>query len=205
MSSRDPEPRLVPETVTDRVLSSLRRIIRAVDGHSRDVVTRCGLTGPQVVVLKNLAAAGSPVAIGELSDAVLLSQATVTGILDRLVKRGLVTRTRSDSDRRRVLVSLTAAGEEAARSAPPLLQDSFTSRFCALEEWEQTQILAVLQHIAAMLEARDLEATPILTSGPMTAGPEETRAFLSSPVIEHPKHEASPVEGVRASAPAKEL
>jgi DNA-binding MarR family transcriptional regulator len=164
-------------------MSALRRIIRAIDLHSRALVQRYGLTGPQLMVLKELLAE-EPRPVSELARAVNLSQATVTGILDRLEKKDMVSRTRSTVDRRKVLVSPTAAAEAALAGAPPLLQEHFTSSFSELPDWQQNQILSSLQRIVALMEAGDVEAGPILTTGPLDASPEKTEAFLKS--VEEP-------------------
>ncbi len=165
--------------LTDQVLMALRRIIRAVDLRSRKLVTSCGLTGPQLAVLKELDA-GQGRSIGDVARTVHLSQATVTGIVDRLQRRGLVARGRGDTDRRRVVVSLTPAAREILAAAPPLLQESFIDAFSRLQDWEQTQILSALQRVVAMMEARHLEATPMLTTGPIAVTPERTEAFLAT-------------------------
>jgi len=47
---------------------------------------------------------------GEIAEAARLSPASVTGMLDELERDGMVTRVRSESDRRRVLVTLTDKG-----------------------------------------------------------------------------------------------
>ncbi len=168
----NPEPR-----ITREVLASLRRIIRAIDLHSRSLVQRYGLTGPQLVVLKELTER-SPRTVGELARAVNLSQATLTGILDRLDRKGMVSRVRSTADRRKVFVSNTETAAEVVAGAPPLLQEGFTRAFRELPDWEQTQILSSLQRIVALMEAGDVEAGPILSTGPLDASSERTEAFL---------------------------
>jgi len=176
------------------VILALRRIIRAVDRRSRYLVTCYGLTGPQLIVLKELSTNGG-CCVSELTKAIHLSQATATGILDRLEKRRLVRRERSDQDKRRVLVWLTGAGEELLADAPPLLQEEFTAEFSKLQDWEQTQILSSLQRLVSMMEAQGIEATPILATGPITATSDDTKAFLG----EKPKEaeaSASPSETV---------
>ena len=159
------------------VLVALRRIIRAIDLRSRALVTRYGLTGPQLTVLRQLASQDG-VSVGELTRAIHLSQATVTGILDRLARRELVRRQRSTQDRRRVQVWLTEAGRKLLDDAPPLLQEEFTEQFENLEDWEQTQILSAIQRVVAMMEARHIQAAPILTTGSVDATTARTKAFL---------------------------
>jgi DNA-binding MarR family transcriptional regulator len=167
-----------PTTV--RVVEALRRIIRAVDLYSRSLIQKHRLTGPQLVVLKAIAD-GRPSSIGEIARAVHLSQATVTGILDRLESHDLVTRARSPEDRRRVIVSLSPRAVDKLRSAPPLLHENFMQRFVELEKEEQSRILASLERVVSLMEANELEATPILATGPISATLERTEAFLRAP------------------------
>jgi DNA-binding MarR family transcriptional regulator len=179
VSTDQPKKGDLADHITHQVVAALRRIIRAIDLHSRSLVQRFGLTGPQLVVLKELVDA-SPRSVSELAAAVNLSQATVTGILDRLERKEMIVRARDATDRRRVLVSPTVAAQQALAGAPPLLQEHFTSRFAALPDWQQTQILSSLQRIVALMEATDVEAGPILTTGPLDATSEETEAFLET-------------------------
>jgi len=155
----------------DEVLISLRRIMRAVDLQSRQLVRRHGLTGPQTYLLKELSRMREAT-VGELADRVSLSMPTVTDILNRLEKRGLVMRARSAADKRCVTIRVTAAGEEKLAMSPPLLQEEFARQFRELQQWEQLQFVACLKRIAEMLHARDLDAAPVLSSGPLSAPPE---------------------------------
>ncbi|WP_432472122.1 MarR family winged helix-turn-helix transcriptional regulator [Amphritea sp. HPY] len=143
------------------ILISLRRIIRATDLQSKRISKECGLTIPQVMVLRSIKTLGD-VTVKRLSDEVSLSQATVTTILNRLEVRLLVERVRCASDRRIVNARLTPEGEEVLASAPPLLHEAFIEQLDNLESWEQTQILSSLQHIASMMDAEGLDAAPLL-------------------------------------------
>lgn len=152
------------------VLISLRRIIRAIDMRSRRLMQEAGFTGPQLLVMQALAQAEEMTA-GDLAKKVNLSQGTVTSILDRLEKRSLTRRIRSDTDRRRVFVSLTDEGRTQLSQAPTLLQQRFIQRFAELKDWEQHQMLASLQRLAEMMDAQDIDAAPVL----------DTRHELESP------------------------
>ena len=148
----------------DAVLIALRRIIRAIDLRSKNLAQHHGLTVPQLVVLQEINRS-EEVSTGQLAKNVSLSNATVTGILDRLAKRELVNRRRSGNDKRSVLVKLTGKGTEMLAKAPLLLQDHFVSEFSELADWEQNLILSSLQRVAHMMEAKDLDAAPLLVSG----------------------------------------
>ena len=143
------------------VLVSLRRIIRATDLHSKRMIRECGLTTPQVMVLKAIEELGD-VTVRRISNHVSLSQATVTTILNRLEQRDYIERVRSVSDRRIVNARLTVNGRAALAQAPTLLHDKFIENFDALESWEKTQLLASLQRVASMMDAESIDAAPLL-------------------------------------------
>jgi len=146
------------------VLIALRRLMRATDLHSRELVRTTGLTTPQLLLLQSIKSSGE-VSIGKLAEDISLSQATVTSILDRLEQRGYVTRARSTTDKRRVHAYLTELGKQTVKKAPALLQHSFVSRFGKLESWEQNMIIASLQRIASMMDVQSLDAGPVLDVG----------------------------------------
>ncbi len=70
------------------------------------------LTPTQFMVLRWLAERG-PMHMGELAQALDISLAGATGLVDRMVAAGLLQRERSETDRRLVVVSSTAAGDKA--------------------------------------------------------------------------------------------
>jgi DNA-binding MarR family transcriptional regulator len=187
-----------PLGVEDQVIAALRRISRAVDLHSRLLLKKCGLTSPQLAALHAIRRL-QPVTVGALAREIHLGQATVTGILRRLESRGLVSRTRGSHDRRSVLVELTETGAELVAEAPSPLQERFHDELSRLEEWERTMILATLQRIAAMMDAEQIEAAPILVTGAASADEEDLSRYLEravAPTDEAPLAEEPPAEMV---------
>lgn len=138
------------------VLVTLRRIIRAIDMHSKKLGKEFGLTGPQLMVLKEIRSE-QDITIGQVAKKVALSQATVTNIIDRLEKREMVVRQRSSLDKRRVLVRTTEKAEEVLKANPSVLQADFINSFQTLESWEQNLILSSLQRIATMMHAEHIK------------------------------------------------
>src|SRR5690606_18823636 len=153
----------------EEVLVSLRRVIRATDLHSKRLVKTANVTGPQLLLLQILHNKGD-MTISELSRDMSLSQATVTTILDRLEKRELVTRVRSQLDKRKVYPQLTHKGAKVLANAPTPLQDDFVRKFKALSDWEQSMIIASLQRIAEMMDAHNIDASPFLDVGALDRG-----------------------------------
>lgn len=158
----------MPSPHEESILRSLRKVSRAIDLYSRQLVSRHQLTGPQLVCLRQLLLSG-PGTPSALARAVSLSQATVTGILQRLEARGLIERQRSEADRRQVIVSLTPEGARLAETAPSPLQEQFAYRLAALPAANQAIIETVLAQIVEMMDAESLDASPLLTTGPADA------------------------------------
>lgn len=154
------------DPLCDDVLVALRQIMRAIELQSRKLVRSAGLTGPQLLLLKQLQKEGETL-VTNLARRVSLSQATVTDILKRLEARGMVTRKRSQLDRRCVFVGVTDKARELMQSSPPLLQEDFIRQFQNLPAWEQHLLLASLQRIVSMMHARGIDASPVLSSGPI--------------------------------------
>jgi len=147
-----------------RILRSLRRIIQAVDIHSRKLAASYNITTPPLVTPLWVVETGSTTAT-DIAREIHLSNSTVVGILDRLEAKGYIRRERSIEDRRLVHVCATASGAELAQSAPSPLQDVFASALHKLPDLEQATIALSLERIVELMEARDIEAAPLLVSG----------------------------------------
>lgn len=68
------------------------------------------LTFPQYMVLLELYA-GTPRTVGDLGNSLAMDTGTITPLLKRMEKAGMVTRTRDPLDERRILVGLTPKAE----------------------------------------------------------------------------------------------
>lgn len=158
------------------VLVALRRVIRATDLQSRQLVKTAALTAPQLMVMQTLRDKGS-IPIGELAEEISLSQATVTSIVDRLERKAYVGRERSKLDKRKVLAFITDEGLTKLKTAPTLLQESFIKQFKDLHEWEQTMIISALQRVAQMMNAQHIDASPFLDVGPLDRQSDQRNAL----------------------------
>lgn len=148
----------------DEVLVALRRVIRATDLHSKHLAKTSGLTAPQILLLQAIRS-NDEVTIGKIASDISLSQATVTTIIDRLEKRGLVVRERSKEDKRKVHLHLTQDGDKILLNAPTPLQEHFARQFNDLHEWEQSMLITSLQRVAQMMDAQHIDAAPVLDVG----------------------------------------
>lgn len=149
------------------VIAAIRRIIRATDVHSRQLVKHSGLTSAQILIM-NAIGSNRFHNTSKIAEEVALSPATVTNILDRLEHREYIERQRDERDKRKVNIWLTDKGREVLNNAPTLLQQSFIARFDDLETWEQNMIVASLQRVALLMNAHELDASPVLDVGLLT-------------------------------------
>lgn len=151
-------------TTSDNVLISLRRIIQAIDLHSRQLVRQHGITTPQLIILRQIQGQEA-ITVSEVAKQISLKQTTVTDILNRLERKGLISRQKDPEDRRRVLVKETDAGNKLLEAAPSPLQDTFLEKFENLEEWQQNMILTSLQLLGTLMVDDEIAAAPILSTG----------------------------------------
>jgi DNA-binding MarR family transcriptional regulator len=127
-----------------------------MDMHSKQLKKMYGLTGPQLVLLKEIAKS-ERISVSELAKNASLSQATVTNIIDRLEIKGYVERVRSESDKRKVILEITDKAKEKLSNNPSVLQEEFLTKFNKLERWEQNLILSSLQRIASMMKLEEID------------------------------------------------
>jgi DNA-binding MarR family transcriptional regulator len=156
---------------TDESLIALRRILRATELYERSLAQAAGLTPAKLRVLQILASRpGGSTNPKALATQMGVAQATVTALVDKLVEGGLVTRSRSETDRRQTNVVITEAGQAAIDEAPDALQQRFVRAFEVMTDWEQAQLVSSLERVAAMLDADAIDASPVLTTGEIHAG-----------------------------------
>jgi DNA-binding MarR family transcriptional regulator len=93
--------------------------------------------------------------LGDVARRLMVTPAVVTGLIDRLEKRGYVRRVNSSGDRRRVNLALTPEGREAAKKAEERLIDEVGAKmanFSADELKTLDRGLALLERVVQSLE-----------------------------------------------------
>ncbi|WP_271407937.1 MarR family winged helix-turn-helix transcriptional regulator [Pseudomonas sp. Q1-7] len=133
------------------VFKGLRRLQQATEVHAKRLARFGGLTPLQLLILRIMASQGELTA-SHLAREVSLTQASLSGVLDRLESRGLLNRRRDERDRRKHWLVLTDRGLEALAEAPSLLPEHVLARFAALAEWERHSLLAALLHAAELFD-----------------------------------------------------
>lgn len=139
------------------IVQGLRRIVKALHSFSQDVYRQYGLTGPQLWALKTLQRAGR-VSAGQLARALAVHQSSVSILVDRLEKRGLVHRVRARGDGRFVLIELTKRGLALSAMAPQPAQGRLLHGLQAMSRAEVSQIRRAVERLVAVMEAGDTTA-----------------------------------------------
>jgi DNA-binding MarR family transcriptional regulator len=109
------------------------------------------LTPASGLVLSMLAEAASPLPPNEIADRLIISRATVTGLLDSLERRAYIRRRPHPSDRRMILADITEAGRQTASAFRPIVHQQEKEWFGVLGEEEQQQLLSVLHRVQERL------------------------------------------------------
>lgn len=112
---------MTQQTALHRSIPLVRELVRtyqAFEQLSTQRIRLHGLTHPQFDVIATLGNTAG-MSCRELSERTLITKGTLTGVLDRLLEKGLITRTVPEHDRRSLFVALTPAGEAVFNEAFP--------------------------------------------------------------------------------------
>ncbi len=135
------------------ILDDLRRVVRRLRESSREAERRLGVSGAQLFVLRALSN-GESLSVNELSARTRTHQSTVSGVLSRLIERGLVKRKPSPSDARRAELSVTDRGLSLLAQAPLAAQDDL---ILGIERLPREQRRALASSLRALVGAMELE------------------------------------------------
>ncbi len=145
-------------------MQSLRRIVKALHDYSTQVEKRFGLTGPQLWALWELSRAGT-LSLKALSKRMHLEPSTVTGVVERLHKRGLLVRDPDPEDRRRVVLSLTDEGSHLLKEAPHPAQGQLLHALHDMDLEAVTHLNQMLKRLASDMEVDAADARFFFAEG----------------------------------------
>jgi len=103
-------------------MATIRELVRAYQAfssYSESFVRQFDLTPAQFDVIATLGNT-SGMSMGEIGEKTLITKGTLTGVIDRLERKGLIVREVSASDRRSTIVKLTPEGDTLFQSAFPV-------------------------------------------------------------------------------------
>lgn len=147
------------------ILIKLRKIVRSVNLESKRVEKEQGVSIPQLLCLQFLAEQEDyRTNAAKLKTFLNLNASTVSGILKRLEKKGLVAKLPKASDKRVTLISLTASGMALIKSAPITFQEKLSKKLQALPPEKLQTIIDGIDLLTNIMEVDEIDASPIITS-----------------------------------------
>jgi len=149
-----PTPPIAPETrpevdaIVETIIYLYTESRRLTKGMAREV----GLTGPQLTVIKLLETFEN-LSLSSLSERIRAQNSTVTGIIDRMEREGLVRRERSTTDRRVVHIRLSDKGQKLAQKIQVEPMEIFRGALGSLSAAEMRELLKILTKIARRVQS----------------------------------------------------
>lgn len=149
---------------TTEILIKIRKIVRSINLESKKIQKEYGVSIPQVLCLNFLHNSMHYQATqGEIRKFLNLNSSTVSGIINRLEKKGFLAKLPKSGDKRVVNIALTASGAELLSKIPSLLHEQLTQKLQLVEPKQLIQLEQGLNTLVELLDLQNLEASPLLT------------------------------------------
>jgi len=138
------------------VIGRLHRLAALLDERLRPVFAAADLGNGDFDVLATLRRAGPPYRLTptELAEATMVTSGAVTKRVDRLIRRGLVERTVSETDGRGRVIALTEAGRRLQEELHPRHLANEDDLLRALDPDQRGQLAALLRTLLLDVEAQ---------------------------------------------------
>jgi DNA-binding MarR family transcriptional regulator len=150
------QPKEAPPDLVKEIIYQIRRLIQAKELYTKELTKKYQVSASQLNCLLALYEQG-PLPPSQIATHIMVKSSTVTGIIDRLELKGLVTRSRTSPDRRVITVELTESGRTLAENAPPPIQQKVLEGLERLPQSEIEKIVLGLNMLTQMLDVQDLE------------------------------------------------
>ena len=141
-----------PELSEHDLLVVLLTLHNAIQRRGDTFFQAHGLTDAQFNILNLIGLAGGPLDQLVLTERLLVGKSSVSIVLNRMVKAGLIQRGEHARDRRRVVLSLTRKGRELWRKITPRYEEGVREIFSALPRKRREAFLDDLESIYAALK-----------------------------------------------------
>jgi DNA-binding MarR family transcriptional regulator len=148
--------KILPSDQTKQIIFSIRRLIQASELYTKELNKKYHISAAQLNCILTLYEYG-PLPPSKIADHMMVKSSTVTGVVDRLEKKGLAERKRTSPDRRMITIQLTETGKKLAQNAPPPIQQKIIDGLRQTKKAEIDQIVRSLNMLTDMLDVQDLE------------------------------------------------
>jgi DNA-binding MarR family transcriptional regulator len=148
----------------ERYLKSVRLLAECIQGFERftsEAIRNVGLTPPQFDIIATL---GNTPGMNykELGQKTLITKGTLTGVIERLEQKGLVSREQNAEDKRSYFVRLTPAGERMFEEVFPRVIGHGKQLFTTYTDADFEALDAQLRHLRDVIRdtSAHLQSTP---------------------------------------------
>ena len=148
--------KIFPSDHTKQIIYSIRRLIQASELYTKELNKKYQVSSAQLNCILTLFEYG-PLPPSKIAYHMMVKSSTVTGVVDRLEKKGLAERMRNSPDRRVITIQLTEAGKKLAQNAPPPIQQKIIDGLKQTQNAKKEQIVRSLNMLTDMLDIQDLE------------------------------------------------
>lgn len=137
-----------------RTLRAFLRTVALAEPVQRELAASHGISLGDLYAVRVLARLGE-VPVSRYGAELGLARSTITNLVDRLERAGLVARAASPGDRRVTLVRLTAAARDAMEAGARFAESDVARRLLALEEADQVALTEILERLLAIPAGQD--------------------------------------------------
>ena len=146
----------IPYDRTKEIIFLIRKLMQAGELYTKELNKKYNVSAAQLNCILALHENG-PLPPSRIARHMMVKSSTVTGVVDRLEEKGLVTRLRNSPDRRVITIELTETGNQLAYNAPPPIQQKIVDGLKRLSKDEIDQIVFALKKLTNLLDVEDLE------------------------------------------------
>lgn len=139
-----------------RVMDDLRRLVRVLRIGSSEIQRSTGISSAQLFTLRKISRRNGQ-SLSDLAASTLTTQSSVSEVVSKLVRGGLVTRSNARDDRRRAELHVTAAGYKVLERAPETPQEKLLGGLVAMAPARRRDLAATLEE---WLKASGLDNLP---------------------------------------------
>lgn len=142
------------EVITGKIGALIRSYARLRALHTKELTKNYDLSVSQLLCLQCLYQNGK-MSMSDIADNIMVNLSTVTGIVDRLEKKGFIERLRESADRRIITIALTKKGRSLAANSPPSVHHKIVQAVKMLSEAEREEIFQALDCMCRLIDVGD--------------------------------------------------
>jgi len=135
-------------------LKHFRIVFSSVKRHFRRVESQCGVSGSQLWVLWELHTTPG-LKVSELAKKLSVHQSTTSNLIEKLVKKDLITKQRQEDDQRVVRLYLTTKGKDVVAKAPSAPRGVLTEALDHMSNQDLIKLHQSLETLTSQIKLKD--------------------------------------------------